>query len=72
MKQENTKAQKRLTAFNAYELDKKLAITLDQYEAQLLSMIQDRTCKPIIEKRLKELKDACSNLGTEIYKNVEY
>ena len=72
MTQENTKAQKRLTDKNAYELNQKLAITLDEYEAQLLSMIQDRTCKPIIEKRLKELSDAYSHLSKEIYNNVEY
>ena len=72
MTQENTKAQKRLTDKNAYELNQKLAITLDEYEAQLLSMIQDRTCKPIIEKRLKELSEAYSHLTKEIYKNLEY
>ena len=72
MKQENTKEQKRLTDKNAYELNQKLAITLDEYEAQLLSMIQDRTCKPVIEKTLEQLKAAFSNLTGQIYKNVEY
>ena len=71
MNKENTKAQKQLTNKNAYELNKKLAHQLEQYEKELLSMIQDRTCKPIIEKCLKELSTAYGNLVGQIYKNVQ-
>lgn len=65
--------KKTFTQKNAFELNSKLAEQLAQYEKELMEMIPDnRTCKPKIQQRIKELNNAFAMLAKEIYMNAEY